>query len=185
MLSVGGFELMKRGCVSSWVAVFALVAGLALPLASHAQVSAYGEFSGTYLHNLASSNTLFGATTGVIIDGPTLKRLVISADLQGRFVGGSGLSMNGVTAGPRFSIQMHHPRITPFAEFMVGFARFDNGLGLKTTDNTFQFNGGIAKQLTPRWDAVVDYSYAQYFYGGGQYNPKTFSIGGIYHFVKR
>jgi len=160
-----------------------MVASLASPRASQAQVSLYGDFSATYLHNLVSSSTLYGATTGILVDGPSIKRMLISADLQGRFVAGSGKSLNGLTVGPRFSFPTHN--FTPFAELLVGFARIDNGAGPKSTDSTFQINGGIAKRLTPRLDAVVDYSYAQYFYGGGQYNPKTFSIGAIYHFTKR
>jgi len=54
-----------------------------------------------------------------------------------------------------------------------------------TTDSQIQINGGLAKRVSPRWDISVDYSYSQYYALGGQYNPKTFSVGAIYHFVKR
>jgi hypothetical protein len=56
---------------------------------------------------------------------------------------------------------------------------------LGAADQTFQVNGGAARQLSPRLDAVLDYSYAQFGYYAGQFNPKTFSIGAVYHFVKR
>ena len=67
---------------------------------------------------------------------------------------------------------------------MVGFARYNDSHGLSTTDNTWQANGGATKWLSPRWDAVLDYSYAQYGVNNGEYNPKTISIGAVYHFVK-
>jgi hypothetical protein len=172
---------MKRG----WLGLLLLVVGLRAPLAAHAQVSAYGEFSGTYLHNLVTDYTLYGATTGVLIQGPSMKRFVLSADIQGRFVGSNGRRMDGVTVGPRFSIDLHRLKISPYAEFMIGFARYNNGAGLATTDGTFQVNGGAAKRVSPRWDVVLDYSYSQFYEGGGEFNPKTVSLGAVYHFVKR
>jgi opacity protein-like surface antigen len=44
---------------------------------------------------------------------------------------------------------------------------------------------GVAKQVSSRWDISVDYSYSQYYALGGEYNPKTFSVGAVFHFVKR
>jgi hypothetical protein len=175
---------MKR----SWMVLLLLV-GVAVPAASHAQVSAYGEVSAAKYFALspATQDYLYGATTGVLIDGPHLgHRVLLTADIQGRFVGGgNGKRSDSVSVGPRFWFPLHHGRISPFAEFLVGFSRFNNGLGTSSTDSMIQINGGVAKQLTPRLDAVADYSYAQFYYGGGAYNPKTFSLGVIYHFTKR
>jgi len=171
---------MKRG----WIVLLVTV-GLAWPLASHAQVSAYAEFSVTSMKSAPKGDVFYGATTGVLIDGPKIfHAVVVSADLQGRFVGKDGQRMDGATIGPRFSIPMR-AKLTPFAEFLVGFARFNDGSGHSSTDQTFQINGGVSRQLTPRLDAVLDYSYAQFGYNAGQFNPKTFSIGAVYHFVKR
>src|SRR5665213_4160237 len=112
---------MKRG----WL-VLLLVVGLAAPAVSHAQVAAYGEFSVSDLHNLVSQDFLLGATTGVLVDGPHIFRaLVVSADIQGRFVRKSGESLNGVTIGPRFSLPLKVGGLVPYAEFMVGFARYN------------------------------------------------------------
>ena len=85
MLSFGGFVLMKRG----WF-VLLLVVGFAAPAVSHAQVSAYGEFTASKLLNGPQGDFLYGATTGIIVDGPKVKRMLISADIQGRFVGKGG-----------------------------------------------------------------------------------------------
>jgi len=171
---------MKRG----WF-VLLLVVGLVAPAVSHAQVSAYGEFTASKLLNGPQGDFLYGVTTGVLVDGPRVKRMVISADIQGRFVGKNGERLDGVTVGPRFAFEMKRMKLSPFAEFMVGFARYNDSHGLSSTDNTWQANGGATKQLSPRWDAVLDYSYAQYGVNNGEYNPKTVSIGAVYDFVKR
>jgi hypothetical protein len=177
---------MKHG----WM-VLTLLLGFAAPVVSHAQVSAYGEFSATRLYGGVEQNYLYGATTGVVIDGPQIfKKLIVSADIQGRFVSHNSESLDGVTVGPRFSLPLHRAKLTPFGEFLVGFARYgngnpSNGATVTSTDYTFQVNAGVAKQLTPRLDVVADYSYAQYGYNIGEFNPKTFSIGGVFHFVKR
>jgi opacity protein-like surface antigen len=157
-----------------------------------AQVSVYGEFSVSDLHNLVSTDYLYGGTAGLLYDGPTVfKHLLISADIQGRFVRKSPTASlnaelyNGITVGPRFSVPLKHG-ISPYGEFLVGFARYDSGaVGGSTTDSTIQVNAGVAKKLTSRFDLVADYSYAQYYGLGGQYNPKTYSIGGIFHFTRR
>jgi hypothetical protein len=156
-----------------------------LSRAAHAQAAVYGEFSVDYMHNLTSTDLLYGATTGFLFEASTSHHVVLSADVQGRFVGKSGDRMDGVTVGPRFSFPLKHG-FAPYAEFMIGLARYNNpALGNPATDSTFQVNAGLAKRLTPRFDMVVDYSYAQYDLFGGQFNPKTFSVGTIFHFKKR
>lgn len=172
---------MKRSAV-----LLVLLAALAAPALLHAQVSAYGEFSATRMYGPSPDQAyLYGATTGVVVDGPQKGHVLLSADIQGRFVDGSGRSYNGVTVGPRFAIPMHHGRLTPFAEFMVGFARYKSPTQAASTDATIQVNGGVAKAVNARWDIVADYSYAQYYGLGGEFNPKTISLGLMYHFVKR
>jgi len=169
----------------SLFAAIVLLLTLATPRASHAQAAVYGEFSITDLHNAYMTDLLYGATTGVLIDGPTFHHVVLSGDIQGRFVRKSGESMNGVTVGPRFTVAMKHG-LAPYAEFMVGFARYNDPTNQGvTTDSTFQVNAGVGKRISPRFDLVADYSYSQYYALGGQFNPKTFSIGTIYHFNKR
>lgn len=173
---------MKR-----FVLLFLLLTAGALPAALHAQVSAYGEFSATRAYGPSADQNayLYGVTTGVVIDGPRKGPVLLSADIQGRFVEGSGRNFNGVTVGPRVSFPMHHGRLTPFAEFMVGFARWKSPTQTASTDSTIQINGGVAKAVNARWDIVADYSYSQFYGYGGEYNPKTVSLGLVYHFVKR
>jgi hypothetical protein len=182
MLAAGGFLSMRLG----WV-VLLVVAGVIAPRTARAQAAIYGEFSVSDLHNLVSTDLLYGATTGILVDGPTLfHRVVVAGDLQGRFVHKSGENLDGVTVGPRFAFPLKKHAITPYAEFLVGFARYNNpNNGGATSDSTIQVNMGVLKRLSPRWDAVAEYSYSQYYALGGQYNPKTYSIGGVYHFIKR
>jgi hypothetical protein len=177
---------MKYG----WVALL-VVAGLVAPRAAKAQAEIYGEFSASVMANQIHTFTPFGGTAGILVDGPTLfHKVVVSADVQGRFVESSSLKLNGATVGPRFSVPVGHS-LTPYGEFMVGFARlysdgtYGTGLNGSTTDSTIQLNAGVEKKVSAHWDATVEYSYAQYFAVGGQFNPKTFSVGAVYHFVKR
>jgi hypothetical protein len=172
-----------------WVVLLLLVAGM-MPQRAQAQVEAYGQLSVTDLANGIDTDLLTGPTIGLIVDGPTWHHMVISADIQSRFVGLSGETLYGAAAGPRFSFPLKKHGLTPYGEFLVGFARYYNGLYPyepkgPTTDSQIQINGGIAKKVSPRWDIAADYSYSQYYALGGEYNPKTFSLGAIYHFVKR
>jgi len=146
----------------------------------------YGQFNVVQLTNLAGTNELYGATAGFLVDGPVLLRHVrLSVDIQGRFVGTSAEKFDGVGVGPRFSLPLRHG-ISPYAEFLVGFARYNNpNEGGATTDSTIQIEGGVAKRISAHWDVTADYSYQQYYALNGEYNPKTYSVGAIYHFVKR
>jgi hypothetical protein len=171
-----------------WVLLL-LAAGVVAPRAAQGQAELYGQFSVSDLANPSYTDYLYGATTGILVDGPTLfHHVLLSADIQGRFVRKTNESLNGVTVGPRFSLPLKKHGLTPYGEFMVGFARFNstyNFISGKTTDAELQVNAGVAKRVSPRWDVSLDYSYAQYYADGGEYNPKTFSAGAIFHFVKR
>jgi hypothetical protein len=175
---------MKYG----WVVLLLLGAGIASPKAK-AQAEVYGDFTATRISSAVNTDMLYGATTGLILDGPTWHRMVISADIQARFVGKSGLSLTGAAAGPRFSFPLKRHGFTPYGEFLVGFARFNNTIYTNqlgaTSDGQIQVNGGVAKKVSPRWDIEANYSYSQFYALGGQYNPKSFGIGAIFHFVKR
>jgi hypothetical protein len=173
---------MKRG----WMVLLLLV-GFAAPVALRAQASVYGEFSATRFFGTNEQSTFFGGTVGVLFDGPTIfHKILVSSDLQGRFVDAHGESLNGGTVGPRFSLPLHRVKLTPYGEFMVGFARYGGGpAGAASTDYLFEGNAGVWKQLSPRWDGVIEYSYSEFGYNVGEFNPKTFSIGGVFHFVKR
>jgi hypothetical protein len=179
---------MKLGRVVLLVLTPLLAAGLAS--AAHAQTAVYGEFSAGFFNDLAASRTLYGGTAGVLFGRP-YHRLEIQGDLQGRFVSGSNESLYSAAIGPRVSLTLKHG-LSPYGEFLVGFGRYTSTSANSneaapggTTDALMEFNGGIAKALGPHFDAVLDYSYAQYYALGGLYNPKTVGIGAVYHFTKR
>jgi opacity protein-like surface antigen len=163
-----------------------LLAALTLAPRAKAQAAIYGEFSGTAFTNLAGTNYAFGGTTGVLADVGTLfHRVTVTGDVQGRFLHDSSENFDSVTIGPRLEVPLKRG-LVPYGEFMIGFARYNNnGLGISTTDSTIQLNGGVAKHLSPHWDGVLEYSYSQFEGLGGQFNPKSVSIGAIYHFTKR
>jgi hypothetical protein len=178
-----------------WAVLLTLLC-FCVPWAAKAQVSVYGEFSTSDFHNLANTNYLSGVTTGILFEAfQFAHRLQLSGDVQGQFVAGSGEHFDGITVGPRVSAQIHRfGGLAPYGEFMLGFARFHGNAATavyngannnQTTDGIWQANAGVAKRLSPRWDLVADYSYSQYYAYGGQYNPKTFSLGAAWHFVKR
>jgi len=164
-----------------------LLAGAAVAPQAVAQVAVYGEFSGTDLTNLAGTDDAFGGTVGVVVDGANLGRhFILATNFQARFVDDSVESLNSGSVGARFEVPMRKGRLIPYGEFMLGFARYNKASAqISTTDFMIQFNGGVAKQVSPHWDAVVEFSYAQYYALGGQFNPKTVSIGAMYRFTKR
>jgi hypothetical protein len=170
-------------------AVLLLLMGLALPHAAQGQASVYAEGTASDLNGGLGNNFLYGGTIGLVYDGPTIfKRVVVSADIQARDVEQNGERLIGVTVGPRFAYQMKKWKLAPYGEFNVGFGRFRAANGqpsFNTTDNLWQAEMGVTKQLTPRFDVVADYDYSQYGANNGEYNPKTFSAGVVFHFEKR
>ena len=180
----------------NWPVGLLLVAMLASGVRAHGQVSLYGEGTADYLKGGPDTNFLYGATTGVLIDGPQLihNKLLVSADFQGNFVyesgaGGTylaaGEQYDAITLGPRFTLVRTFFKLQPYAQFNVGFARYHDPTIHSTTDSVYGVQGGVTRRLTPRFDALVDYSYSQFGYDSNYYNPQTISAGLVYHFVKR
>jgi hypothetical protein len=171
-----------------WVVLLVLAPVLAG--AAQAQTAVYGEFSAGLFNDPTASRTLYGGTAGILF-GKDHKHLRLDADVQGRFVTGSNEKLLSGAVGPRVSVALPHG-FSPYGEFLVGFGRFtstssdpNEAAPSGTTDAILEFNGGLTKTLSPHFDAVVDYSYAQYYALGGIYNPKTIGIGAVYHFTKR
>jgi len=155
----------------------------------HAQVSVYAEATASNLANGPSGDYLYGGTVGLLYDGPILfKRAVVSADVQTRYVDKSGERLVGAVIGPRFSFPIKNIGLSPFAEFMVGFARYRASTlagALNTTDNQWQVNGGVSKRISSRFDVVLDAGYSQYGANNGEYNPLNYSAGVSFHLSKR
>jgi len=169
-----------------WVVLLVLI-GAMVPRESQAQTSVYAEFSASDLQGGPKGDYLYGGQAGVLIDGPKLfNRVLLQADIQGRFVTENGEALDSVLVGPRFSIApKHFFRLVPFAEFNVGFGRYNDGSNNSTTDALFSTQGGVTRPVTSHLDAVLDYSYAFYGYNFGYYQPQSYSAGVLYHFAKR
>jgi hypothetical protein len=173
---------MKLG----WVVL--LVAGVVMPVAAaHGQAAVYAEFSAGQLSGGPQGDYLYGGQGGVTIDGPKiLHHVQVQADIQARFVQKNGEALDALLLGPRFSVAPKHLfKLSPFAEFNVGFARYNDGANNSTTDYLFGVQGGVTRPITGHLDAVVDYSWTQYGYNYGFYQPQMYSAGAVYHFVKR
>jgi hypothetical protein len=169
-------------------AIVMLLFGSLLTPVVMAQTSVYAEFSAAKLQNLVSDNVLYGVTTGLLFDGPAVfhQHMVVGGDLQGEFVHRSNFSFDDVALGPRATFPLAHG-IRPFAEFLVGFARLQNPLDQPqpSTDSTIQINGGVSKRIASHVDLIAQVGYSQCYAFGGEYNPKNFALGAIYHFGKR
>jgi hypothetical protein len=170
-------------------ALLALALVLGVCGSARAQISAYGMFTASELNQGSSSNTLYGGTAGVLFDGANFfRRVVVAGDIQFRDVDGSGERLVGLGAGPRVSVRLEKIGLAPYAEFLVGFDRYRASTqpGVQnTTDEQWQANVGVAKRMTPWFDLVAEYSYSQDGANLGEYTPKSFSVGAIFHFTKR
>jgi hypothetical protein len=101
---------------------------------------------------------------------------------------GKSQRLDGVALGPKIGFTLHK-NYGIYGEFLVGFARYNDGLGnpaSASTDSQIQLNAGIDRRVTPRLDwRVFEYGYQQYYGLGGEYNPKTFSTGVVLYLQKR
>jgi hypothetical protein len=163
-----------------------VVMGLTMVGPASAQVSVYGDLSANKLTSPSATSVLFGPTLGVtalFVDGG---RLTVGADLRGSFVGG-GQRLDQISIGPRFSLKTK--RFEPYAEFLVGFGRYNGGSGspyTASTDGEIQVNAGIDHKVRGNFDwRVFEIGYEQYYGNGGVFNPKTFSTGVVYHIGRR
>lgn len=167
-----------------WLMVFALGAAVVKPASS--QVSVYANMSASKLTNDTDSFVLYGPTIGVTARVVSKPRLSFYGDIRGEFYG-SARRMDGVAIGPKVGFPLK--KFEPYAELLVGFARYNDGLGTRnsgTTDAHVEANFGVDRQVTPRFDwRIFEFGYQQFYALGGTYNPKTFSTGVVYHVGKR
>ena len=163
-----------------------LVGVLAAQRPAAAQVSVYGEISASKLSNASNTYVLVGPTVGLSVPLADFFRVHLAGDLRGSFLGGAR-RLDGVMFGPRLS--GHVKGFDPYAEFLVGFARYNNGQGTPasaTSDAEIGVVAGLDRKLTSHFDVrVFEFTYDQYYALGGTFNPKTFSSGVVYHLGKR
>jgi hypothetical protein len=153
---------------------------------AQAQVSAYADFTASKLTNLVGTSVLYGPTIGLTATVVPLSHIKIGVDLRGSFLGASQ-RLDGIALGPSFAFSVKG--LKPYAEILVGFARYNDGLGnpsSATTDGQLDFNGGVDKRITDHIDwRIFEFGYEQYYALGGQFNPKNFSTGIVYHFAQK
>jgi opacity protein-like surface antigen len=184
---------------ASWLVLLLSVAVLGAGKMAHAQISIYGAATADRLNSGPYTDFLEGGTAGVLAElgKGWHNRLTLSADLQGNFVYDNSTPhstsafytkdemYDAITIGPRISLAPYFFKLAPYVQMNLGFARYHDPNTRSTTDNVLGGGAGVTRQLTSRFDAVVDYSYSHFGYNSGFYNPQTFSVGAMYHFTKR
>ena len=185
-------------CRKKLIGLIALLAvAFAVGSPARAQVSLYAEASANSMNNGPYADFLYSGTTGVVIGLGEFwhDRVVLSGDVQGNFgfnnshpsfpTFASNETYNAVTLGPRIGLKPQFFKLAPYIQGNIGFARYHDPITHSSTDAVFGGQAGVARQLTPRFDAVVDYSYSYFAYNSGYYHPQTFGIGIAYHFARR
>lgn len=186
---------MKRwNCAGVLLAVAMVVSAKA----AQAQASVYVEGSAYYLNSGPYTDFLEGGKAGVLFDLAQIwrDRIALSADFQGDLgyngskpAGGNynspGESYDALTVGPRLSLKPVFYKLAPYVQMNIGFARYGDPISHSSTDTVVGGQAGVTRRLTPRFDAVLDYSYSYFGYNFGYYTPQSFSAGVVYHFSKR
>lgn len=169
--------------IGLWVVLGVALAG---PLAAGAQVSVYAEFGASKLTDLTDTRYFYGPTVGASVQLLAGHHLTFGGDVRGSFLGG-GNRLDQISVGPRITLPTK--RVEPYAELLVGFARYNDGLGTavsSSTDAEIQVVAGLDHRVTKHFDwRVFEFAYEQYYGLFGAYNPKTFSTGVVYHFGNR
>jgi hypothetical protein len=156
---------------------------LAQPAVS--QVSAYADFSASKLTNLVQTSVLYGPTLGITAELTHGRRFRLGGDVRGEIYGTSQ-RLDAAAVGPRAIVSLG--KYEGYGEFLVGFGRYNDGLGnaaSATTDSIIEINGGVDRNISSRisW-RVFEFGYKQFYGLGGQFNPKTFSSGVVFHITK-
>jgi len=170
-----------------WLLVFAL--GLAVVRPATSQAAAYVDFSASKLTGgiaTTTTNVLYGPTIGLTAQLGSKAHLKFYADIRAGIYG-SGQKLDEVGLGPKLGLDFK--KFEAYAELLVGFARYNDGLGNPasgSTDSQVDMNFGLDRRITERFDwRVIEFGYEQYYGLGGVYNPKTFSTGVVMHIGKR
>ena len=184
-MKLGGLLALGAGVLS--------IATWATPAAS-AQLSVYAEASADQMSNTKTSKTAFGTTFGIQGEAYRHGHLRVYGDLQGFFYDGKGveasntrLNLGGVALGPKLGLAYKH--VEPYMALLVGFARYNDGLGninSSTTDNQVDGVFGVDVRISQRFDyRLIEFDYKHYSALGGEFNPKIISTGVVFHIGKR
>lgn len=185
---IKGLGSMKKGRGFVWLLVLAM--GAAMPVAAQAQqMSVYVNFSATRLTDTSSAtHTLYGPTAGLTYTVGAVPKIVsLGVDLRGGYATGTGTnggSFTNLLFGPK--VATHVKRVKPYGEFLIGFARYNDGLNTptsKTTDSQIMLNAGVDFAVAKHLDwRVVEYSWSKYLALNGEINPTAYSTGVVLHF---
>ena len=166
-----------------WLAAAAMMITAMAAGNASGQVNVYVDFSAAKLTNLVGTSVLYGPTVGAAANFAKAGPVQLAFDLRGAFLGGSQ-RLDQISLGPKATLGTRHADV--YAEFLVGYARYNDGLGnpaSASTDGEFQIIAGLDHAVTKHvsW-RVFEFGYEQYYGLGGQFNPKTFSTGAVYRF---
>jgi hypothetical protein len=166
-----------------------LFAGLILPSAGRAQISLYAEGGASDLAGGTGAHFLYGGAGGILFNVPVpAKHILLSADIQSRYVQSSGERFIVALVGARLTIPLNKFGLNPYGEGSLGFGRYraSTAPGAEnTSDNVWQVQAGVTRRLAPRLDLVADYDYSQFGADNGRFNPKNFNAGVVIRLNKR
>jgi outer membrane protein with beta-barrel domain len=176
----------RQSCALGVVAVAMLAM---LPTAVHAQTSVYLDYGATMMNTDQQTipRQLFGPIGGLEVNLRSTHHVDLGADFRGSYLQESGANAASMTAfvlGPRLAT--HYKRVKPYGEFMMGFARYNNNnpaIPNATTDSEVELNAGVDYAIKKHFDwRVFEYSWAKYLADSGEFNPRTYSTGVVFHF---
>lgn len=154
--------------------VTGLFLAAACTVASHAQLAAYGGFSGSVLDMANSSSVvtqgpakdarLYGGTVGLYYDGSRHPLVNFGVDVRGTlFPEQNNADVTAVLAGPRVKLHLPVIPLRPYGEALVGGARAKTGQGVASQDRT-AFAGGFAVGADLRILPFIDWRVLEYSY---------------------
>ena len=168
--------------------VLAVVMGGA-SAAAMAQTAVYGEFTGAAVSAAHTAN-LYGPTVGLYHDRG-LGLIALGFDVRGSFLragnvsaAGSNEVLDSLQLGVRGAVTPHVLPIKPFAEALVGYAKYSAGQGVARQSGShadYQILGGVDFTFFPRLDwRVVEFGYQRLSGLGDTDSPKTLSTGLVF-----
>jgi hypothetical protein len=172
--------------VSLFILIITLCIGVARPALS--QIGIYGDFTAAQISsNVQGKNFLYGPTGGVLAPFGSSHHIELSADIRASYLRGSGQTFTGVVLGPSVSIPVG--KFTPSIDALVGFGRYNDGLGNPASTSTDALvEGSVAcdRKLTKLFDwRIVQASYSQFFETLNHLHPYSFSTGVVVHLGSR
>lgn len=163
----------------SFALATAILALLAFPRLSHAQLGVYAGFSTSKLDS-PNTNRTNGGLFGAYYDNHHFPLVNFGVDLRGAVLNSDDTTkITSVTAGPRAVFHLPLIPLHPYVEGLVGGAHVQDGQGTTRYDGTglaAGFAAGADFTILPRIDwRVIDYSYTR-LTGPDRYQS-TFTTG--------